>query len=262
MNWQRQRLRCAVNDPSSIWRNVKNWFGWTKYGSPTQLQENGKIHSKPKEVARIMNEFFTKKVEGLISTLEPAIECPLVLTRQVMNGRNCSFDLKPVFPNTVEEILRNLKPSSSCGLDDIDSKILKLGAKQLIPSITHILNLSITTKTFPEAWKTAKVIPLHKKDDLMDPKNYRPVSLLSTMSKLLERVIYLQLVSYLEKEKILNSSHHGFRKSHNTTTALIEMHDAWVEAFDHGELSAVTILDMSAAFDLVNHDILLKKLQI
>ena len=187
------KTRIAASDTSCIWRSVKNWFGWTKNGSPTQLQENGLLHFKPNQVAKIMNNFFTQKVDKLINSLEPAKECPLLLTKRIMIGRSCSFSLEPVFPQTVEEILKNLKNSGSCGLDNINTRILKLGKTQLVPAITHILNLSITSKTFPDSWKTAKVIPLHKKDDITDPKNYRPVSLLSTMSKVLERAIYLQL---------------------------------------------------------------------
>ena len=155
-----------------------------------------------------------------------------------------------------------MKRSSSCGLDNIDSRVLKIAILELTPAITHIINLSISTQCFPEIWKISKIIPLHKKDELVEPSNYRPVSLLSAVSKILERAIYMQLVHYFETENLLNSSHHGFRQNHNTTTALIEMIDRWAEKFDKGEISAVLMLNMSAAFDLVNHDLLCKKLEI
>ena len=94
---------------------------------------------------------------------------------------------------------------------------------------------------FPQIWKVAKVIPLHKKDEIFYPKNYCPVRLLPVLSK-------------------IHPSHHGFRQKHNTSTALIQMMDTWVGAFDNDEVSAVFMLDMSAAFDLVDYDVLSKKL--
>ena len=178
-----------------------------------------------------------------------------------MNSRECQLQLKAVFPHEVDKIISELKNKSSCGLDTIDAKIIKLGKSQLLPAITHIVNLSITTQTFPEIWKVAKVIPLDKKKDSMDPENYRPVSLLSTVSKILERSIFLQMVKYFEENNLIDSSHHGFQSGHNTATALIKMIDKWVESFDQGNISAVVALDMSAAFDLVNKSILLDKLE-
>ena len=94
------------------------------------------------------------------------------------------------------------------------------------------------------------------------PKNYRPVSLLCVLSKVLEKCIFVQLMSYFEEQSILHPYHHGFRARHSTTTALIQMFDTWVDAFEHDEISAVIMLDMSAAFDVVDHDILLSKLKL
>ena len=82
-----------------------------------------------------------------------------------MENRTCSFALQPVHPDTVEKIISSLKSTKSCGLDNIDSYIIKLAKDELVPAITHILNLSINQMTFPAAWKTAKVIPLYKKDN-------------------------------------------------------------------------------------------------
>ena len=87
------------------------------------------------------------------------------------------------------------------------------------------------------------------------------MSLLSTVSKIVEKSIFIQLVEYFENNQLIHPSHHGFRTQHNTTTALIEMVDKWIESFDEGKISAVVALDMSAAFDLVDKDILLKKLK-
>ena len=105
-------------------------------------------------------------------------------------------------------------------------------------------------------------IPLHKKDDPLDPKNYRPVAILPILSKILEKVVFLQVVDYMEANDFMNPSHHGFRTKHSTTTGLIQMYDSWIEAVESGQLSVACFLDLSAAFDVVDHPLLLDKLRL
>ena len=95
------------------------------------------------------------------------------------------------------------------------------------------------------------MIPFHKKEDLSNPKNYRPVAIIPIFSKILDCVIFNQVIKYLADNHLLHPNHHSYRKQHNTTTALIQMHDTWVKAVDAKELSGVCLLDMSAAFDRV-----------
>ena len=109
-------------------------------------------------------------------------------------------------------------------------------------------------------WKQAKVVPLLKKGDPLIPKNYRPVALLPILSKLLEKVIFQQIVEYLDRNKLLNPNHHGCRSGHNTGTALIQIHDQWVEEVEAGQMVGVMMIDLSAAFDMVDHSHLLDKL--
>ena len=261
-NWQENKLNSFGNDTSSVWKNVKNWLGWSSGGAPTKLVVNGRIFTKPSDLCRIMNEFFVNKVANLRSNLPPNNGDPLFWIRNLMQGRKCSFRLKSVHPDDVLRIISNLKSSSSCGLDTIDSKIIKLVKHQLVPVVTHIVNLSIKQKKFPSPWKLSKVAPLHKKEEVIYAKNYRPVSLLAVFSKILERVIFEQMIQYLEVNHLLHRSHHGFRSSHSTVTALIEMYDQWMDALENDEVSAVIMLDLSAAFDVVDHEILIQKLEI
>ena len=95
----------------------------------------------------------------------------------------------------------------------------------------------------------------------MNPKNYRPVALIP-VSKVLERVIFIQMVEYMEKNQLFHPSHHGYRSNHNTCTALIELYDSWVEALEREELSGVFLVDLSAAFDCVDHSLLLQKMEV
>ena len=179
-----------------------------------------------------------------------------------MKNKHCSFKLGPVHPDDIDKIIAGLRNSKSAGLDNVDCSVLKLAKKELIPALTHIVNLSISQGVFPAVWKTAKIIPLHKKNDTTSPQNYRPVALLSVLSKILERAIFLQIVKYMDENSLFHPSHHGFRKNHNTTTALLEMMEQWVENIDKKRVGAAVMLDLSAAFDVVDKEILLSKMQV
>ena len=135
-----------------------------------------------------------------------------------MKNRQTTFKLLCVHPDTVENILSSLKNSKSFGLDSIDTFTIKLATHYILPAITHIINLSILSNKFPSDWKMSKVVPLHKKDDPSNPKNFRPVSILPTISKVLEKAVFIQIVAYMESNNFIHTNHHGFRAGHSTTT--------------------------------------------
>ena len=260
--WQEKKLKSCGNNSGSVWKNVKTWLGWSSGASPTRLVENGSVYNKPKDLSQIMNNYFVSKVKNLRDNLPPNPGDPLALVKRIMMNRTSSMKLKCVHPDQVVKIISSMKSSSSCGLDSLDSRIIKMAKYELAPVITHLVNLSIRSGSFPLSWKESKVIPLHKKNEKIYPKNYRPVSLLPVISKVLERAIFEQFTSYLETNDLLHPSHHGFRANHSTVTALIEMYDQWIEAFENDEVTAVVMLDLSAAFDVVDHEILIQKLKL
>ena len=124
----------------------------------------------------------------------------------------------------------------------MDTFVLKMIKDEITPAITHIVNLSIRSSRFPNIWKHSKIIPLFKPGakDKLSTKSYRPVALLPVVSKVLERVVFMQIVEYMDKNKLFHPNHHGFRSLHSTTTAMIQMYDTWVEAIDRGEMAEVT----------------------
>ena len=260
--WETLQLDHLSNSLTDLWRNIKGWMGWKNSGPPTQLFYDGKIVNSPKGLASAMNSFFLKKVKKLRQNLPPPQNDPLENLKRLMATRTCNFSIKPVHPDDILEIVKNLKNSKSTGLDNIDVGTIKLIIEDILPALTHIINLSLTSLVFPNLWKLAKVIPLLKKGDPLDPQNYRPVALLSILSKVLERVIFKQVVEYVEKNSLLHPSHHGSRAHHSTSTAVIEMYDGWVESLENDEMAGVMMLDLSAAFDLVDHQLLLQKLEL
>ena len=187
---------------------------------------------------------------------------PLAKLKSLMEGRKCSFSFRAAHPDEVEKVVSGLSNSSSFGLDEIDTSIIKLIKPDILPALTHIVNLSIATGVFPTFWKKSKIIPLHKKEDLLNPKNYRPVAIIPIFSKILEKIVFNQVVEYLATNNLIHPNHHAYRADHNTTTALIQLYDIWLEAIENDKLAGVGFLDMSAAFDIVDHNILLDKLKL
>ena len=251
--------QCGENS-GKIWRKVKSILNWCNSGAPNQLFYKGKVRTKSEDIANSQNEFFVEKVQQIRSNMPPPLSDPLAKLKKLMKGRTCSFSLAPVHPDQVEKIIRSLNNSSSYGLDNIDTFIIKLVRPEILPAITHIVNLSISTQTFPSGWKKSKVVPLYKKDDRLNPKNYRPVTIVPILSKVLERIIFNQMTEYLSSNRLIHPNHHAFRAGFNTTTAMIQMYDGWVQAVESEQIAGVVMLDMSAAFDLVDHELLLHKL--
>ena len=138
----------------------------------------------------------------------------------------------------------------------IGPKILKICGDSIVTPITFIINKCISEGIFPDSFKTASVIPLHKNGSKLDPNNYRPISILPTLSKIFERHISTQLLSFLTKHNVIESNQSGFRKSHSCCTALINLIDKWLKDVDDGKYVGAVFLDLKKAFDLVDHDVL------
>ena len=136
-------------------------------------------------------------------------------------------------------------------------RLIKAIKTEIIPCI---FNQSLNTGIFPEKLKIVKVIPIHKKGSLNDISNYRPISLLPSISKILEKLIFKQLSTYLNEHKVLYASQYGFRAGHSTELASIELIDRITQDLDKGKIPISIFLDLSKAFDTPDHVILLQKL--
>ena len=157
--------------------------------------------------------------------------------------------------------IKNLPCKSSSGHDGISTKILKAVGDELLNPLVILVNQCLKTSTFPDLLKIARVIPLYKKGDNALLDNYRPISLLPAISKVFEKIIFLQLYDYFSDNFIFHPSQYGFRKGHSTEYAAAELIDKIFAGFSEGEQSIALFMDLSKAFDTLDHDILLYKLQ-
>ena len=174
-------------------------------------------------------------------------------------ANECSLFLTPASENEVKCVIANLNDGSP-GKDGVTAKTLKTVSDAVATPITHLANLSFIQGVFPQDLKNALVCPIYKAKDPMVFSNYRPISLLSIFSKILERLMYHRLLEFLNKHKILNKFQFGFRNKHSTFMALITLLDNLRNALDSGNCAVGIFLDFQKAFDTVNHKILLGKL--
>ena len=139
-------------------------------------------------------------------------------------------------------------------------KIIKLAKNCLSPVIADLINKSINSGSFPSQMKNAKVYPIYKGGQKSDPSNYRPISILPTISKIFERHVNKNLMNYLNKYNLIHENQSGFRQKHSCQTALVKLIDQWMQCIDKGDIVGSLFVDFRKAFDVVDHSILLNKL--
>ena len=220
-----------------------------------------------KTVSETFKKYFLTVASNLVKLLPVApkiFSTDTALFKSYYANKNIlpnSFLLHHVTEHFIFNELKKLNPKKSTGLDGINARFLRDGAIELKSVITFIINLSISTNEVPTELKQARVRPIYKKDDRLQVSNYRPVSILNIVSKILERAIYVQLDKYLKDNNILYNHQSGFRKAHSTETCLINLTDTIKKEISKGNYVGMVMLDLQKAFDTVDHQILCQKLE-
>jgi retron-type reverse transcriptase len=169
--------------------------------------------------------------------------------------------LSPVNKDEVIRCTGSFATKHSKGFDGISVYVLKRIIDYIAAPLTKIINKSYETGTVPDFCKLARIVPIYKSGDKADHKNYRPISILPAISKIFEKLTLTRLLSFIRQNNILHNSQHGFRHGYSTCTAIAELLDYITKALDNSCFSLSAFFDVSKAFDSINHEILLTKLE-
>ncbi len=223
----------------------------------TRIKINGEETTNPKDIADHLNQYFTSIAEETIKsggiTRKPK-------TQPICNRNVPDFILTDTNRDEMINTIRSLKTKTSAGYDDISSKLLKLCENELSNPLVDIVNKSFTTGVFPSALKMAKVYPKFKKGPITEAANYRPISLIPTFSKIIEKIVLSRLFDHLNTFQLLTPNQHGFLTGKSTTTALINLVEFLLDQTEEGNTATAILLDYSKAFDCLDHEHLLTKL--
>ena len=244
----------------NTWRGIKTIININSKDkiNPSSLSIDGNSVNDPEKIANEFNNYFS----GIAGKLQSSIHTQDLKFETYLEEKSAkSFFIEATHKfEIIDAIISNINNKSS-GPNSIPTIILNLIKESIAEPLAEIINLSFSTGIYIEKLKISKIIPIYKeKGDKLLTKNYRPISLLSNLNKIVEKIVHKRLYSFLEKEGKIYEKQFGFRKKHSTTHALLDLTEDIRDAIDKNKFSCGVFIDLQKAFDTVDHNILLKKL--
>ena len=259
-------INSSNKNAKNLWKSLRELSGLKNTPLTKHLNDDdGRPITDIKTTANLFNSHFSNICQSFDmhreseSNANSLHECTLMVNENKLDIP--PFTIPPIPVSFVLHQLQRLNVSKSTGHDGLNASFLKMSASIIAPVLTKIFNVSIVTGDYPKLFKTAKVIPIHKRGPTSDKSNYRPISILPVISLILERHVSIHFRKFLEDNKLLYLRQSGFRSRHSCQTALVNLIDEWIMAIDNNTYVGAVFLDLSKAFDLVDHHMLLQKLK-
>ncbi|MCG7869883.1 MAG: hypothetical protein JAY74_26365 [Candidatus Thiodiazotropha taylori] len=252
LNKLSDQLNAEKVNPKLFWKISKQLLNLDLSSSSVPpLNVNGNILENDLDKATALNSFFA--AQSTVDDSNKSLPAVGLIDHPLLNSIT-------ITNQEVLDVLQSLNVSKSCGPDLINPRLLKEGAHYLKIPLTYIFNSSLSQCEFPNAWKKANLTPIHKKNEKTLPNNYRPVSLLSTVGKTMERCVHKHVYNYVIENNLITPFQSGFTRNDSTTNQLLYLYHSFCEAVDRGKEVRVVFCDISKAFDRVWHKGLLFKL--
>ena len=243
------------------WSVINELMGKNKQKTtnmPQRLIIDDKLETDASKIAENFNNFFVTVGSNLASNLP----CSSKDFNSYIKKSDLSIgDTTELSDQELLEALKTLKPNKSAGFDEINVNVIMSVIHQIFHPLKFLFNLSLKYGVFPQNLKIAKVIPIFKKGEKTEVSNYRPISILPCFSKILERIMYNRLYSYIMQHNLLSDSQFGFQAKHSTDHALLKFVQDISDNFEQNMYTVAVFIDLTKAFDTVNHKILLSKLK-
>ena len=245
----RKQLKKAGTDPAKLYKIYNYLLGKLHF---TDIEPEGMSQEK----ADKCNKYFSSIGQTLVKhpkNLEITPSSSETEAKPTFQFKNESLE-------QIEKLIDNLNDKTATGNDEINARLIKDIKKEIAPTLTKLINLGYEMNDFPSCMKSAIIRPIYKKDNKNDIANYRPIAILPALSKIIERSAANQLIAFFEENKLFTKFQHAYRKMHGTITCLAEIINNVYRAIDNKEHVAIITLDLSKAFDCLNHQLLLHKL--
>ena len=249
------------NNIQKIWKGIKEIINIKpkNFDHPTCLQHGDVNITDPIAISNSFNDYFTSIADKILDKRKYG---GTKSYRDFLANRLTeNFVFKECDENEIKSIISSFQISKSSGPNSIPTFLLHLLKDQICSPLLKIFNLSLHTGEHPDILKISKTIPIYKKGSRLQVSNYRPISLLSNLNKILEKIVHCRVYKFLDDFQCLYSLQFGFRKKHSTNHALIEITETIRQALDDKKMACGVFVDLQKAFDTVNHDILIAKLE-
>ena len=250
-----------LQNPEDVWAKLDELAGRnTTFSEPITIEKDGILHDDPAEIAQLFNDFYQEKVRLIIENLpaasEPKVQGP---------PEGTQFHFHKVSVKQIRKYISSLSSSKATGHDGISNFLVKAASPAIAPVLCRIVNNCIRTSTFPDTWKVGKISVIFKnKGEKTKLNNYRPITLLCSLSKILEKVLFTQILKYFQDEELMDPRQYGFRPGRSCVHAVLDYMNLILSGKEEPTKNKVNtlLIDLSAAFDVVGHQHLLKKLKI
>lgn len=260
INYYKSYFNSNIKNSKNIWKGVNELIDKNKSRNQDKisLNINGVIYTDPLKVADELNKHFTTIADKIRENINNDEKNNFA--RSLGNSPLNSLFFERIKTDEIAKIVNSLKPKAN-GPYSVPPKILKTVLAKISEILANIFNLSIQTGKFISSLKTTKVVPVYKnKGSPNDVNNYRPISLLSNIDKIFEKLIHARVVKFLDQNSIIYQNQFGFREKHSTKHALINLTENIRQSIDKGKYTCGVFIDLQKAFDTVDHEILLYKL--
>ena len=256
-NYYSDKIEENKGNLKGTWKILRQAIGLgNKSVGIDKIVSNGSDTSDSGDIARVCNQHFVTVGRRLAEKIPFTDESPTAHIKVA----NVKFQFSTIAASQIVKVIKKLINNKATGIHDIPNKILKDNVSILSPYLEEIFNFSIKTGVFPNEFKIGKVTPIFKSGEKEDLNNYRPISVLPTIARVFEKLLYNQLYKFFTENQLLGDQQYGFRSLHSTALALGKCSNQWLMNIDNGKINSVIFLDIRKAFDTVNHEILLQKL--